>query len=79
MLKESDLHPINPKTPAAQYKPSLITFAFRSSEVRQLLLDLYPYGGTDLFGMFSFFWRELIQSDASITATFLLVKWLGWQ
>ena len=27
--------------------PSLTTFAFRSSEVRRLLLDFYPYGGTD--------------------------------
>ena len=26
--------------------PSLTTFAFRSSEVRRLLLDLDPYGGT---------------------------------
>ena len=29
--------------------PSLTTFAFRSREVRSLLLDLDPYGGT-LFG-----------------------------
>ena len=34
------------------------TFAFRSSEVRRLLLDLDPYGGTDPFGMFLFFLRE---------------------
>ena len=27
--------------------PSLTTFAFRSSEVRLILLDLDPYGGTD--------------------------------
>ena len=27
--------------------PSLTTFAFRSSEVRRLLSDLDPYGGTD--------------------------------
>ena len=32
--------------------PSLTTFAFRSSEVRHLLLDLDPYGGTDPLGMF---------------------------
>ena len=32
--------------------PSLITFAFRSSEVKRLLLDLDPYGGTDPLGMF---------------------------
>ena len=30
---------------------SLSTFAFRSSEVRRLLLDLNPYGGTDRLGM----------------------------
>ena len=27
--------------------PSLTTFAFRSQEVKRLLLDLYSYGGTD--------------------------------
>ena len=32
--------------------PSLITFAFRSSEVKRLLLDLDLYGGTDPLGMF---------------------------
>ena len=35
--------------------PSLTTFAFRSSEVRRLLLDLDPYGGTDSLGTFHFF------------------------
>ena len=35
--------------------PSLTTFAFRSSEVRHLLLDLDPYGGTDPLGMFPLF------------------------
>ena len=33
--------------------PSLTTFAFRSSEVMRLLLDLDPYGGTR--GMFPLF------------------------
>ena len=32
--------------------PSLITLAFRSSEVKRLLLDLDPCGGTDPLGMF---------------------------
>ena len=32
--------------------PSLITFAFRSSEFKRFLLDLDPYGGTDPLGMF---------------------------
>ena len=31
---------------------SLTTVAFRSSEVRRLLLYLDPYGGTDPLGMF---------------------------
>ena len=37
--------------------PRLTSFAFRSSEVRLLLLDLDPYGGTDPLGMFPFFKR----------------------
>ena len=35
--------------------PSLTTFAFRSSEVRRLLLELDLYGGTDPLGMFPLF------------------------
>ena len=35
--------------------PSFTTFAFRSREVRRLLLDVDPYGGTDPFGMFPLF------------------------
>ena len=35
--------------------PSFTTYAFRTSEVRRLLLDLDPYGGTDLLGMFPLF------------------------
>ena len=35
--------------------PSLTTFAFTSSEVRRLLLDLDPYGGTDPLGVFIVF------------------------
>ena len=31
------------------------SFAFRSSEVRRLLLDLDPYGGSDPLGLFSLF------------------------
>ena len=38
--------------------PSLTTFAFRSREVRRLLLDLDPYGGTDPLGMLSFFLKR---------------------
>ena len=40
--------------------PILTTFAFRSSEVRRLLLDLDPYGGTDPLGIFPLFLRELL-------------------
>ena len=35
--------------------PCLTPCAFRSSEVRRLLLDLDPYGGTDPLGMFPLF------------------------
>ena len=35
--------------------PCLTSFAFRSSEVRHLLLDLDPYGGSDPMGMFPLF------------------------
>ena len=39
---------------------SLTNFAFRLSEVRRLLLDLDPYGGTDPLGTFPLFLRELM-------------------
>ena len=35
--------------------PRLTTFAFRSCEVRHLLLDLDPYGGSDPLHMFPLF------------------------
>ena len=38
--------------------PSLTTFSFRSSEVRRLLLDLDPYGGTDPLGLFPLFLKR---------------------
>ena len=38
--------------------PSLTTFAFRSSEIRCLLLDLDPYGGADPLGMFPLFLKR---------------------
>ena len=37
---------------------SLTTFSFRSREVRRLLLDLDPYGGTDPLGMFTIFLKR---------------------
>ena len=36
----------------------LTTFAFRSGEVRRLLLDLNPYGGTDPLCMFPLFLKR---------------------
>ena len=38
--------------------PSLTTFAFRSREVKRLLMDLDSYGGTDTLGMFPLFEEE---------------------
>ena len=38
--------------------PSFTSFAFRSSEVRRLLLDLDPYGGTDPLCMFPLFLKR---------------------
>ena len=38
--------------------PSHTTFAFRSRDVRRLLLDLDPYGGTDPLGMFPLFLKR---------------------
>ena len=38
--------------------PSLTSFAFRSSEVRHLLLDLDPYGGSDILCMFPLFLKR---------------------
>ena len=37
---------------------SFTTSAFRSSEVRRLLLDLDPYGGTDPLGLFPLFLKR---------------------
>ena len=38
--------------------PSYTTFAFRSSKVRCLLLDLDPYGGTDILALFPLFLKR---------------------
>ena len=40
--------------------PRLITFAFRSSEVTRLLLDLHPNGGTETLGMFPLFCKKTL-------------------
>ena len=54
--------------------PSLTTFAFRSSEVRHLWLDLDPYGGTDPLGMFPLF----LKRTADVMASHLseVFRWL---
>ena len=39
---------------------SLTTFAFRSRELRRLLLDLDPYGGTDPFCIFPLFLKRTV-------------------
>ena len=45
--------------------PSLTTFAFRSRNVRCLLLDLDPYGGTDRLDMFPLFLKRTADFMAS--------------
>ena len=45
--------------------PSFTAIAFRSSDVRRLLLDLYPYGGTDPLGMFPLFLKRTADVLAS--------------
>ena len=53
--------------------PSLTTFAFRSREVRRLLLDLDPYGGTEPLGMFPLF----LTRTADVMALCLSVVFRG--
>ena len=45
-------------SPTCHPSPSLTTFAFRSREVRCLLFDLDPYGGTAPLGMFPRFLKR---------------------
>ena len=45
--------------------PSFTTFAFGSSEVRHLVLDVDPYGGTDPLGMFPLFLKLTADGMAS--------------
>ena len=46
--------------------PSFTTFAFRSSEVRRLLLDFDPYDGTDPLGMFPLFLKRTVTVMAPV-------------
>ena len=54
--------------------PSLTTFAFRASEVRCLLLDLDPYGGTDPLGMFPLFLKRT--ADVMAPSLSVVFRWL---
>ena len=58
--------------------PSLTTFAFRSREVKRLLLDLDSYGGTDPLGMFPLFLKRTAEFLAHrISVVFRLLLRLG--
>ena len=46
--------------------PRLTTFAFRSIEMRRLLLDLDPYGGTDPLGTFPLFPKRTVDVMAPV-------------
>ena len=57
---------------------SLTTFAFRSGEVRRLLLDLDPYGGPDPLGMFPVFLKRTANVMApGLSVVFRLLVRLG--
>ena len=45
---------------------SLTSFALRSSEVRRLLLDMDPYGGSDPLGMFPLFLKRTADVQAPV-------------
>ena len=52
-------------------KALVLSFAFRSSEVRRLLSDVDHYVGTHLFGMFLFFLKRTI-----IIIIYLFIKFI---
>ena len=54
--------------------PSLITFAFRSSEVKRLLLDLDPDDGTDHLDMFPLFLKR--SADVLAPRFSVVFRWL---
>ena len=61
--------------PLTCHPSSILTnFAFRSSEVRRLLLDLDPYGGTDPLGMFPLFLRRT--TDTIAPCLRVVFRWL---
>ena len=53
---------------------SFTTFAFRSSEVRPLSLDLDPYGGTDPLSMFPLFLKRT--TDVMAPRLRVVFRWL---
>ena len=58
--------------------PNLTSFAFRSSEVRRLLIDFDPYGGSDPLGMFPHFLKRLADVLAPrLSAVFRRLVTLG--
>ena len=57
--------------------PRLTTFAFRSSEVRRLLLDLYDYGETYQFGMFPLFFKRTDVLSSRFSVVFRRLVRLG--
>ena len=52
----------------------LASFAFRSSEVRHLLLDLDPYRGSDPLGMFHIFLKRT--ADVLAPCLSVVFQWL---
>ena len=59
---------------ACHPSPSLTTFAFRSSEVRRLLLYLDPCGGIDPLGMFPLFLKTA--ADVMALRLSVVFRWL---
>ena len=51
--------------------PSLTTFAFRSREVKGLLLDLDSYGGTDPMEIFPLFLKRAVGLAPRLAVVFL--------
>ena len=58
--------------------PSLTTFAFRSREVKRLLLDLDSCGGTDPLGMFPIYFKKTaVVLDSRLAVVFRRLLRLG--
>ena len=56
---------------------SVTSFAFRSSEVRRLLLELDPYGGSDPLGIFPLFLKRTDVLAPHLSAVFRQLVRLG--